>query len=139
MFYEQDIGQDIAVPGIDDPTPTPLVTCEGTGHAGTAGILTREGGVLDNTAVPDVPVPDNEPYPAVETRTRAGRTVKPPDHIIEEIGVMAAAGATAASMYKIELIAAKENYYATMKELEEHSEKIKQTGKMVFKKSTKEC
>jgi hypothetical protein len=109
MYYKKDIGQGIIVPpmiitGIDDPTPNQEST-----HSGTVSVLTREGedeSKLDNTTAPDI---------TDTTRTTSGRTSSPPERLIQEIGAIAAAGATAAANYEIRLTASEIQYYATMK------------------------
>jgi hypothetical protein len=106
MYYEKYIGQGLIVPpiiinGIDDPTPatTPEAPTQEGKNTGTSSVLTREGedhDKLDNTTIPA----------NVETaRTALGRTIKPPEHLIQEIGAIAAAGATAAANYEIALTA----------------------------------
>jgi hypothetical protein len=91
-----------------------VATREGIAEPGTADALPREGdgSGLDNPAV--VPEVDSAPE---ATTTRTGRTSRPPERLIEEIGALAAEGATAAANYEIALTAAEVHYYATMKSL----------------------
>jgi hypothetical protein len=129
MYYEKDIGQGIIVPpmiinGIDDPTPatTPEAPTQEGPDTGTASVLTREGedhDKLDNTTVP---------ANAETARTRSGRTISPPERLIQEIGAIAAAVATAAANYEIALTASEIQYYATMKELGENAGEINCVG-----------
>jgi hypothetical protein len=54
-------------------------------------------------------------------QTQSGRTIKPPERLIQEIGAFAAQGATAAAIYEIALTAAEIQYYDTMKGLGENA------------------
>ena len=54
-------------------------------------------------------------------QTRSGRTSKPPERLIQEIGAIAAKGATAAANYEIALTAAEIAYYDTMQGLGENA------------------
>jgi hypothetical protein len=119
MFYNHNIGQNIAVPpmvinGIDEPTPK-AATWEGNGDGGNAGGLPREGDAtgLDNpTALEPVTNEgtkgdqegDQEMAPV--TRSSSKWTIKPPaDRLIEEIMAF-----TAAANYEIALTVSEEKY-----------------------------
>jgi hypothetical protein len=119
------------IPGTNEQTPEPTREGVTTGNPGNARVLTREGdatdGGLDNTIAPELYKPKAEPEAEAAT-TRSGRTIKPPERLIEEIGAMAAAGATAAANYEILLTAAEFNYYAAKKEMGEHAGKIALNG-----------
>jgi hypothetical protein len=60
------------------------------------------------------------PVGGVNPQTRSGRTIRPPERLIQEIGAFAAQGATAAANYEIALTAAEIQYYDTMKGLGEN-------------------
>ena len=68
---------------------------------------------MDNPAFPVAVDQDIQSAP----QRHSGRTIKPPERLIEEIGAVAAEGATAAANYEIALSAAEVHYYATMKSL----------------------
>jgi hypothetical protein len=134
MFFEKEIGQDIAVlpmpiPRIDDPAPDPIR--EGTTTVpGPTSVSAREG---EANRVADAVEPEEAnavSQLAVEaaTRSSSGRASKPPDCLIEEIGVIVAAGATAVANYEIALMAAEVSYYATMKEMGKHPGEIACVG-----------
>jgi hypothetical protein len=62
------------------------------------------------------------------TRTSSGHTVNPPERLIEEIGAIGAASATAVANYEIALTAAEIQHYVTMKELFENPGEITCVG-----------
>jgi hypothetical protein len=79
-----------------------------------ASELPKEG---DTASIMGNPTAPNEGV----NQTRSGRTIKPPERLIQEIGAFTAQGATAAANYEIALTAAKVQYYDTMKGLGENA------------------
>ena len=72
-----------------------------------ASELPKEG---DTASIMGNPTAPNEGV----NQTRSGRTIKPPERLIQEIGAFEAQGATAAANYEIALTAAEMQYYDTM-------------------------
>jgi hypothetical protein len=128
MFFERQVSHGIVIPpmiiqGIDE---TPIRSGEGIDED-------TEDGINVETVIEDDDEKDAEselpmegdanvmgnPTAQIEgvNQTRSGRTIKPPERLIQEIGAFAAQGATAAANYEIALTAAEIQYYDTMKGL----------------------
>jgi hypothetical protein len=137
MFFERQVSHGILIPpmiiqGIDE-TPTR----SGEGINDNAVDEETEDGINVETVIEDDDKKDAEsklpmegdanvmgnPTAPIEgvNQTRSGRTIKPPERLIQEISAFAAQGATAAANYEIALTAAEIQYYDTMKELGENA------------------
>jgi hypothetical protein len=133
MFFERQVSHGIVIPpmiiqGIDE-TPTR----SGEGINDNAVDEETEDGINVETVIEDDDETDAEselpmegdanvmgnPTSPIEgvNQTRSGRTIKPPERLIQEIGAFTAQGATAAANYEIALTAAEIQYYNTMKGL----------------------
>jgi hypothetical protein len=131
MFFEQQVSLGIVIPpmiiaGIDE-TPT------GSGEGMNDDALneeTEEGTNVKTVIESEFPMEGDAsnamgnptaPIGGVNPQTRSGRTIRPPERLIQEIGAFAAQGATAAANYEILLTAAEIQYYDTMKGLDENA------------------
>jgi hypothetical protein len=137
MFFERQVGLGIVIPpmiiaGIDE---TPAGSGEGI-NDDALNEETEEGTNVE-TVIDDEELDAESEFPmegdanamgnlaapigGVNPQTRSGRTIRPPERLIQEIGAFAAQGATSAANYEIALTAAEIQYYDTMKELGENA------------------
>jgi hypothetical protein len=131
MFYKRQVSLGIMIlpmiiPGIDE---TPAESGEGT-NDNALNEETEEGMIVetvidndDKDAERKFPMEGDanvmgNPTAPIEgvNQTQSGRTIRPPERLIQEIGAFAAQGATAAAKYEIALTAAKIKYYDTIGE-----------------------